>query len=65
MVWVRLVNSGQNGLPSENGSPILAKLVLSVFVTVASCCCCSESASGKAAAGLPSRYWISDAWAAP
>ena len=33
MAWVRLVKSGQNGLPSENGSPSLAKLVHSAFTT--------------------------------
>src|SRR5580658_5872203 len=63
--WVRLLNSGQNGVPEEAGNPRLAKFVQYPFMVAASCCCWGESVPGKAAVGRAIRYWISVAWAAP
>ena len=63
--WVRLLKSGQNGVPDEEGNPRSAKFVQYPFMIVASCCCDADSVPGKATVGRSIRYWISDAWAAP
>src|SRR5215472_11732282 len=63
--WVRLLKSGQNGVPNEEGNPRLARSVQYPFMIAASSCCCAESVPGKAAVGRPNRYWSSDAWVAP
>src|SRR5260370_6459697 len=55
--WVSPLNSGQNGAPNDDGSPLLAKFVQYPFMVAASCCCCAESAVGNAAVS-PNRYWI-------